>query len=367
MDNKGNYRRNGKEIYIKQPDYKDLAFVTKLWADEETMKDIGGAYNIPESKLDMFYKKMVYPTDGKNFYCLVYTIRDKAVGEVSFHGYDLVTKIARFNIKIHHRYRNKGYGEEALKLLFEYYFLEFGGKIMKDNIPTAAGVKVANKLGFKEVGKYKDGIQMKLSKEEFLNNKGDINKDIAILIFDGVSMVDYATFHDTLGMVNSIEGRNIFNIYSVSFKEEVILSNGVVIKTKKLDLDKFHPQVLIIPGGENLDASVKDKEIIKFIMMKFNNCDYICAQGEGIKFLIRCRALEGIFIPRFKGDLENGINEKKLIEKNFSDSGRILISANIFGGIEMILSLVEKLAGRTLAQKLQKQLGITIKTFIKDN
>jgi len=357
MDEKGKYRRNGKDIYIKQPDYKDLDFVKKLWADEETMRDIGGVFNIPESKWDMFYKKMVHPTDGKNFYCLVYTIRDKAVGEVSFHGYDLVTKIARFNIKIHHRYRNKGYGEEALRLLFEYYFLEFGGQMMMDKIPTQAGVKVANKLGFREVGKYKDGIQMKISKEEFLNNKMNISNDIGILIFDGMNMIDYATFHDTLSMVNSIEGKNIFNIYSISFKDEVTLSNGVIIKTKKLDLDKFNPQVLIIPGGQDIDTCVKDKEIIKFIMMKFNNCDYICAQGEAIKFLIRCRSLEGITIPMFEGAIKQGIEEEKLVQKNFVDNGKILISVNFFGKLEMVLSLVEKIAGRTLSEKLQKELG----------
>ena len=366
IDEKSNYRRNGKNIYIKKPEYKDLAFVTKLWADEETMKDVGGIFNIPESKWDMFYKKMVYPTDGKNFYCLVYTIRDKAVGEVSFHGYDSVSKIARFNIKIHYRYRNKGYGEEALKLLFEYYFLEFGGEMMMDNIPTAAGVKVANKLGFKEVGKYKNGTQMKITKEDFLNNKGDISKDIGILMFEGMSMIDYATFHDTLDIVNSIEGKNIFNIYPISFKDEVTLSNGVVIKTKKFEIDKCNPHVLIIPGGASIDTSVKDKEIIKLIMMKFNKCDYICAQGEGIKFLIRCRSLDGIFIPRFEGALEQGIEEEKLVAKNFADNGKILVSVNVFGALEMILSLVEKLSGRALAEKLQKQLGITIKSFIKD-
>jgi len=362
-----NYRRNGKNVYIKLPDFKDLAFITKLWADEETMKDIGGVFKFPESKWDLFYKKMVYPTDGKNFYCLVYTIRDKAIGEVSFHGYDLVTKTARFNIKIHYRYRNKGYGEESLRLLFEYYFLEFGGEMIMDKIPTQAGVKVANKLGFKAVKKYKDGMQMKILKEDFLNHKGDINKDIGILIFEGARMADYSLFHDTLDMVNSIKGKNIFNIHTISFKDEVTLSNGVVIKTKKFDPDSYKPHVLIIPGGENIDISVKDKEIIRFVMMNFNKCDYICAQEEGIKFLIRCRALEGIYIPNFEGALEQGFEEGKLVEKNFSDNGKILVSVNLFGALEMILSLVEKLAGRTLAQRLQKQLGITIKAFIKDN
>ena len=101
----------------------------KLWANEETMQDIGGAYFFPKEKWEMFYKKMVYPTDGKNFYCRNISLKDKPVGEVSFHGYDSITKIARINVKIHYKYRNHGYGERSIKLLLEYYFLEFWGTI----------------------------------------------------------------------------------------------------------------------------------------------------------------------------------------------------------------------------------------------
>ena len=115
LDSKMIYRRNGKKVYIKQPDWAELEFVSTLWADEDTMKDIGGVYSFSESKWEMFYNKMVYPGDGKNFYCLIYeALEDKPVGEVSFHGYDCVTKSARFNIKVLYSERRKGYGEEAL-------------------------------------------------------------------------------------------------------------------------------------------------------------------------------------------------------------------------------------------------------------
>ena len=66
----GLYRRNGKKVYIKQPEYNELKFVQELWGDKDTMKDIGGVFNFSENKWEMFYKKMVAPTDGKNFYCL---------------------------------------------------------------------------------------------------------------------------------------------------------------------------------------------------------------------------------------------------------------------------------------------------------
>lgn len=362
---KDSYRRNGKNIYIKQPDYKDFTFISRLWSDEETMKDIGGIFNFPEDKWKMFYKKMVQPTDGKNFYCLVYTIRDKAVGEVSFHGYDSVTKIARFNLKIHHRYRNKGYGEEALRLLFEYYFLEFGGEMIMDSIPTENGVRIAKKLGFQEIREYKDGTKMKITKEDFLDNREDSQNNIGILMYDGMNMLDYGVVSDALEMANEIKGKEIFNVVGMALKNTIKFKNGITINTNIIDLESYKPDILIIPGGSFVDIQVKDKEIIKCIMMNLNYCDYICTQGEGIKFLIRCRALEGIRIPRLETEVE-GLDEDKIVDKNFVDNGKIIISANATGSLEMILSLVEKVGGRKLSEKLEKRLGIIEKNFIKE-
>ncbi|MDS0526391.1 GNAT family N-acetyltransferase [Clostridium sp. SHJSY1] len=361
----GSYRRNGKNIYIKQPDYKDFVFISRLWSDEETMKDIGGTFKFPEEKWEMFYKKMVYPTDGKNFYCLVYTIRDKAIGEVSFHGYDSVTRIARFNLKIHHRYRNKGYGEEALKLLLEYYFLEFGGEILMDNIPTENAVRIAKKLGFQEVGQYKDGTQMKVTKEEFLENKADNQKDIGVLMYDGMNMLDYGIVSDVLEMANDIKGKKIFNVIGIAFKNTIEFQNGITINTEIIDLESYKPDILIIPGGKFVDSHVQDKEAIKFIMMNLNHCDYICTVGEGIRFLVRCRALEGIRIPRLQSYIE-GLAEERIVDKNFIDNGKVILSANAIGTLEMILSLVEKVGGRKLSEKLEKGLGMIEKDFIKE-
>ncbi|MBE6050440.1 MAG: GNAT family N-acetyltransferase [Clostridium sp.] len=353
---KGCYRRNGKYVYIKQPEYDDLAFVSKLWSDEETMKDIGGVFDFPESKWEMFYKKMVYPTDGKNFYCLVYTINNEAIGEVSFHGYDLVTKIARFNVKIHYKYRNKGYGEEALKLLLEYFFLDFGGGMIIDSVPTESAIKIAKNLGFKEIGQYKDGMKMKITSEDFFNKEDSITKNIGILMYDGMRMLDYATAFDTLKIVNILEEKEIFNVRSIALKNKIKLKNGLVVDTEVSNLNIFKPDILIIPDGD----IGKNKEIQDIIINDFNHYDYICTKGEGINFLSHCGVLEGIRVPR----LPYGVYDKDVVdERNIIDSGKIILSANVLGSFEMILSLVQKVAGREVSKRLEKHLGYNSENF----
>ncbi|MBU5437146.1 hypothetical protein KQI42_03935 [Tissierella sp. MSJ-40] len=43
MINRHLYRKTGSHIYIKQPTCEELDSISLLWADEETMKDVGGS------------------------------------------------------------------------------------------------------------------------------------------------------------------------------------------------------------------------------------------------------------------------------------------------------------------------------------
>ena len=118
---------------------------------------------------------------------------------------------------------------------------------------------------------------------------------------------------------------------------------------------KEEPDVLIIPGGNPLV-----KENFKYILNIVRNCEYICVQREGIKFLIEGQLIDGMFIPKAQIDIEDRkyIKENMLISDNFIDNGRIMMSSNIMGEIEMILSLIDKIAGRNIAENVKNNIGI---------
>lgn len=353
------YRRNGKKIYIKQPEISEFSFVSKLWGDYDTMKDIGGVYEISESKWEMFYNKMVYPGDGKNFYCLVYNaITSEPVGEVSFHGYDCVTKSARFNIKILYSERRKGYGEEALRLLLEYYFLDFGGNMIIDNVTTEAGLNLINKFGFEITGQYKDEIGVRLDKDNFQSQNKLIKRTVGMLLYDNMNMLDYALADEIVRLANDLNTRKVFEIKTISFNDKVNFNNKLSLNVKK-EWDSC--DVLIIPGGRGYIEAVNNKEYINFLKETLKRCDFVCAQGEGLKFLINCNVLDGIFVPKHMVSIEdkNIIPERRLIDKSFIDNGKIMLSSNIIGEIESILRLIDKVCGKELAKKVGIKLGVT--------
>lgn len=85
MENKEtSYKRIGRLIYIKTPSFEELDFTTKLWADYDTMRDVGGPIIFEDSRKKDWYNRMISGKGGNDFYRLIYKLNDESVGEVSF-------------------------------------------------------------------------------------------------------------------------------------------------------------------------------------------------------------------------------------------------------------------------------------------
>lgn len=161
--------KKGRSIYIRQPEFEELEFVAALWADHETMRAVGGPIVFARDRWKAWYESMVEPGDGKNFYCLIFNKSNKPVGEVSFHRYDKSSGTAELNVKVLHRYRGKAYGKEAVLLLLDYYFNEFGGEIITDTVAinNTGGQKVLLNLGFEHEMSNEEVFLVKMTKEKY--------------------------------------------------------------------------------------------------------------------------------------------------------------------------------------------------------
>lgn len=331
------YRRNGTKVYIKNPEFSELSFVKELWADKKNMDDFGDVYSFPKEKWDMFYKKMVNQTNGKNFYCLVYDLEDNPIGEVSFHGYNSATKVARINVKIKYDKRNNGYGEEALRLLLEYFFLEFGGEAIIDSVKTDSGKGLLEKVGFEELNNFRNQGTYKLTKKKFLTCKITNKKIIGILSYDNIDNAEYSIPFYIFNKVNEILKEDNFEVVSITEKNKEDIS----------------PDILIIPGGVGVNEAIKNKLLIKYIEDIYSNCNYIATFSNGVYFLEGLRSINGIAIPNSIYEIKGTIKSKK----GFVDNGKIMVSSNLISNIELCISIVKKTHGDDVSRKLAKALG----------
>ena len=347
------YRRNGKIAYIRKPSFEELSFVKDLWGNKENMGEVGVAYSFPREKWEMFYKKMIQPTDGKNFYCLVYTTDDKAIGEVSFHGYNSATKVARINIKIHHEYRRMGYGEEALRLLLEYYFLDFGGEAIIDTVRTNEAKSLLKKVGFEEINNFRKQYTYKLTKNNFLNCKISNKKKIAILAYDDMDIMEYSIVFNIFAKINELLEDDYFKIHSVSSKAKIKSNNIDITVDKIVGTDIFNPNIVIIPGGVGASIATNDSILMNYIRKRYNECDYITAFSNGIYFLDKFNDINGVAIPESKWKIEGAIE----IKRSFVDNGKLMFASNMIGIIELCVEIIKKLVGEDISKELYKELG----------
>lgn len=157
----------GKKISLAAPELRDLGEIKALWADPETMKEVGGPVRWPEEKLLKWFERMTASRTDRYF--LVLNEAGECAGEASLHGHDASAGTARLNLKIAARYRGRGYGREAALLLLHHFFHELKGRAVTDDI--APGNLPAQKLfldlGFERLPEREDVFFVRLGKDGF--------------------------------------------------------------------------------------------------------------------------------------------------------------------------------------------------------
>ena len=340
MINKELYKREGNKIYIKNPNIEELSFVEKLWGNINNMNNVGGVYKFPKEKWAMFYKKMVYPTDKKNFYCLVYNHNNEAVGEVSFHGYNSATKVARINVKIDYIHRRQGYAKEALSLLLEYYFWDFGGETIIDAVNDESSSKLLDNLGFEVINKFKDKITYKIEKNNFSLYKKEKNKFINIISYDDMDIIDYSLILKVFSDANKYLKEEYFKVNTISFKENVIINNKIKINIdEKIKESNYLNGVFIIPGSDKNDLQIEEKIFCEYIKNSYRNLDNIIAFDKG-KYII-------------KTILEKHIDFNK---NEYQDMGKVITVFSYKEKIKACINIIRKNLGEEIAENLLKEI-----------
>lgn len=345
---RGLYRRDGKLVYIKQPEFSELDYIRELWSDYETMKDVGGTFEFSREKWELFYKKMIFPTDGKNFYCLIYDTQDNPVGEVSFHGYDSATKIARFNVKIQHRFRNKGYGSEATRLMLEYYFNEFGGQVMMDTVGNDNGQNAIAKIGFEAIRKHGSEITYRLTKENFFSIHRAGKRRVGILLYEGCNLLSVTTVYEIFSLAQRVK-EDCIEVFTLGEKRGVIKTSvGMELKVdcKFDEVDGL--EILVLPNTNNVEEVLRNENIMKFTKKYFDGVEIVLGICTGSLLLAKAGLLEGLTVNIkgvYKEEMKCLTSRINWSSNAIVDNGRFILCNNVYDTMDASLYVIKKLLG----------------------
>ncbi|MGG5462595.1 GNAT family N-acetyltransferase [Clostridium sp. B9] len=355
IDNRNCYRREGRKVYIRTPYLEELSYTEKLWGDMNSMKDVGKIISFPRYKWDGFYKKMVSPTDGRNLYCLVFDYNDNPVGEASFHGYDSVTKTARLNVRIENAYRNLGYGSEAVQLILECFFNEFGGLYMLDTVSIEGNRERLEKIGFKLMYRNKDGYSYRLSRDDFKSSAKDLKaRTIGIFIYEDMMASSVVSFIEIFENINKVLDKELIKIELIG-SQNIIKNSGLYsINFRNLKhISDVNLDVIIVPG--NKTNKFKFNEDFDGLLKSINGCEIVLVLGNGIIPFIKNRLLRGLksySSKEWEDDVKEELALTSCSNENIIDNGRLIMVKKKSYEVEGIKYIIKKLFGESVLNKL---------------
>jgi len=178
-------------------------------------------------------------------------------------------------------------------------------------------------------------------------------RNLAILIFDGVQIIDYTGPYETFGHVYSDPGP-AFNIYTVSEKSGAITTSmGMSVNPKYNFENAPEPDVLVVPGGD-VRGQTDNAKVISWVQEKAKRAEIVMSVCNGAYILAKAGLLDGLEATTTAGlisGLRQAAPKAKIVDdRRFVDNGKIITTAGLSSGIDGSLHVIERLFGLGTAQ-----------------
>lgn len=253
------------------------------------------------------------------------------------------------------------------------YFCDYS---LKDEKPSYgrlyyAEIKQLGELPESEIGQVKlfenlpekltyPNIQPYLHKETIKHVNLSI-KNIAVLIYDDIELMDFCGPYDVFSMANKMNGKKLFNIYTVAEATgDIETQNGLIVKAKYSVKNCPEADILIIPGGKGARKEMNNPNILKWIKEYSSKAQLILSVCTGALLLASCGLLDGLAAATHHNAVEllkkTAPKAKVMTDQRYVDNGKIVLSAGVASGIDMSLYVLGKLSGEALVLKVKENM-----------
>lgn len=189
-------------------------------------------------------------------------------------------------------------------------------------------------------------------------------KNVAVLIFDDVEVLDFAGPFEVFSITGKREGSNPFNVYTVAEKSPISARNGLSVNPHYLLKNCPQPDILIVPGGGGYHADgtpfgtrkeIDNQLLLAWIAQCGEQTELLLSVCTGALLLAKIGVLEGKVATTHQGaiaQLSEMLSPAQVHpEARIADNGNIVLSGGISAGIDMSLYVVAKLLGLAQAKE----------------
>lgn len=191
---------------------------------------------------------------------------------------------------------------------------------------------------------------------------------VLILAFDGVEALDFAGPFEVFTTASRVEQRlrpgspALFEVASVAHAaavQAVQARAGLRLLANHTLADSPPADVLIVPGGV-VDAPMASPETLRWIARTAAEAKIVASVCTGAFLLAASGVVTDDAVTTHWEDVaelrERFPSLDVREDVRWVDNGRVVSSAGISAGIDMSLHLVERLAGRELAERTARQM-----------
>jgi putative intracellular protease/amidase len=174
-------------------------------------------------------------------------------------------------------------------------------------------------------------------------------KNVAILIFNGVQIIDYTGPYEVFGQAG-------MKVFTVSEKSDTIVTHMKMQIIPNYLLENCPvPDIIVIPGG-NIHSIQENRNIINWLQTNAKKSEFILSVCGGAFLLASSGLLDGLEATTYAPLIEHfrtfAKKTKVVSDKRFVDNGKILTAGGLSAGIDVSLHVVSKIYGTPRAQEV---------------
>jgi putative intracellular protease/amidase len=171
---------------------------------------------------------------------------------------------------------------------------------------------------------------------------------VAVLLFDGAEVIDYAGPWEVFGQAG-------FKIFTVAENSKPI---NAVFGQKLIPDYTFGnapvADILLVPGGRGTRTTMNNPVAIKWVQHAAQTSNQVMSVCTGALILGKAGLLDGLTATTFHNALDllaNTAPKTRVVNnQRYVDNGKIITTAGLSSGIDGALHLVSKLKGKGFAQ-----------------
>ncbi len=184
--------------------------------------------------------------------------------------------------------------------------------------------------------------------------------NIGIYVYDAAEVLDFSGPFEVFSTASRLDTQNEINVFLVAETDRLVVArSGFTIKPNFTISDHPHLDLLLVPGGVHTEELTR-KNVIAWIRAQAACAAGVASVCTGAFLLAEAGLLGGRTVTTHWEDVPALGNDYPALtvqeDVRWVEDGPITTSAGISAGIDMSLSIVEKLFGNDLAVKTARQM-----------